>query len=1629
MSIESLRSQIETLRERSITLGERNGQATLLDYRTLIESLEEMTASAVGELGKARAEIEAERQSYQNLFRFAQEGYFVTDREGIIREANTISGVLLGVQESELIGKTLASYIRVEERSAFYLHMACLNESKNFHTWETVFIRHPKQELDAAITVSIIRDYQGNLTGLRWLVRDITQRREIEERLHKNTGQLIESQQIGHVGSWEWDVERNEVTWSDEMYRIYGLEPQSVKMTYEGFLAMVHPEDQTRIRTAIKNSFETHQPFSFDHRILQPAGTIRHLHSHGIILLDDAGQTARMLGTGQDVSEQKQAEEELHRLNFELEERVERRTQELRHANERLKNIVVERAHNQESIQQLNRELNRRVAELQTLLNVMPFGISVAHDPQAAQVTTNSTGQQILRISKDENYSSVEMLPYKFMREDQEIPVEELPMHYAMAQNVFVRDAELDLVYEDGMRLNLLASASPLYDEHNHVRGGVAAFIDITKRKSLERRLAVQYAVARALAESNGISEASLKVLQVICKETGWALGIFWCFDRDANNLYVENIWQKPGMPENELAAASRKLFPAPGEALSGSVFLSNQPLWLSDFANQPNFPRKNAARNSGFSGVVSFPLRRGEDEVLGVMEFFSDHVQPPTPDLTDMFEAFASQIGEFMGRKYAEDQRAMQGKQQAVITQLSQHALLNNDLGEILNEVCDQIAQTLSVDFAHVLELIPEKQQMLFRAGAGWEEGTIRTSLDIGPDSQFLYVLSDNQPINISEVGQETRFQVAPILMEHEIVSGMSVVISGRSQPFGLLEAYSRHRRNFTQEDLHFLQGVAHVLAAAIQHHEVKEALRLSRNQISVILSGIADGITAQNKQGQLIYANDAAARIIGYANTDELMSAPLESITSMFKIFDESGEPLALSHLPGRLALQGEAPSPVTVRFKVLKTGEERWSVVKSQAVKNEAGQVMMAVNIFHDITDLKRAELGQRLLAETSIVLAKDPDYETRLTNLAKLLVPSLADWCAIDILDENKKMQRVAVAHTDPQMVEWAYEINRRYPSDPNSPTGVYKVLRTNQAEYVPVIDREMIDAIANPDQREHVRKLGLSSLIIVPLSARGHTLGALTLAWAKSNHHYTTDDLVLTEELGRRAALAFDNSRLYGVSQRLNAELEEQVNRRTVQLQRTNVRLSDEINERKLAEEQFRRLNVELEERVVERTRQLENANQKLQVEIFERELADEALRSSLQKTRELYEISQTMGLVNTPDELLQALLSSSYLESAIRASVAIFDRIWQKNDAPPASCTILTAWNQQPETLLYIGQEMTLVEYGLIEPYSRNEPLVLADIHHDPRVNEVMRQRLMGVGVVGSVIFPLIAGGEWYGLLSLHFDQVIMLNTDDIRHLEGLVDEVAMGIYNFRLLEAEARARHEAEEANNLKLKFLAMISHELRTPLTSIKGFSTTLLADDVEWTPENQRDFIETISSEADKLSELIEQLLDLSRLEAGVIRINPRHVEWDQILITSLAQLNALTINHHLVMEASESDFPILNVDVMRVSQVITNLVSNAVKYSPQNTTITISAQKLSDQFIKVRVIDEGMGIPREASSRVFEAFQQLDREKAGTQGAGLGLAICRGLIEAHGGRIWVDDHTGEGTTMSFTLPIAD
>lgn len=241
------------------------------------------------------------------------------------------------------------------------------------------------------------------------------------------------------------------------------------------------------------------------------------------------------------------------------------------------------------------------------------------------------------------------------------------------------------------------------------------------------------------------------------------------------------------------------------------------------------------------------------------------------------------------------------------------------------------------------------------------------------------------------------------------------------------------------------------------------------------------------------------------------------------------------------------------------------------------------------------------------------------------------------------------------------------------------------------------------------------------------------------------------------------------------------------------------------------------------------------------------------------------------------------------------------------------------------------------------------------------------------------------------------------------------------------LLALEQQARIAAEEASALKSEFLGMVSHELRTPLTSIMGFASTLLAEDVSFEPEVQRDFINIINLESGKLKDLVEQLLDVTRIQAKTLRIQPRPQPLENVIEIASPQLETLVDARQLEFKIPD-DLPHVDADEKRVSQVIVNLVDNAVKFSAEGTHITVSAEANGDDEVQIAVTDEGIGIPPEQREWVFEPFRQVG-EQFTSRGAGLGLAICKGLVEAHGGRIWIENGNQRGTTVKFTLPTAD
>jgi PAS domain S-box-containing protein len=331
-------------------------------------------------------------------------------------------------------------------------------------------------------------------------------------------------------------------------------------------------------------------------------------------------------------------------------------------------------------------------------------------------------------------------------------------------------------------------------------------------------------------------------------------------------------------------------------------------------------------------------------------------------------------------------------------------------------------------------------------------------------------------------------------------------------------------------------LSGVVLVFRDITERRQAERDLRQAHDQLAVIMRGITDGITIQNPLGALVYANDAAARLSGFATAAEMLATPPREIISRFEMLDAAGAPFPLAQLPGRLALQGQPGPEREIRFRTLPGGVERWSAVHATPIYDEQGAIVLAVNIFREITAQKREEQTQRFLSEASATLAASLDVNTTLGAVAALLVPALADWCVVDLLQPDGTLETAALAHVDPAKVALGWELVRRYPLNPDTPYGTGKVIRTGQAELVPDVPDALLDAVAqDADHPRLLRALGFCSYLCVPIWVDGRALGTIGLVGERAGR-IGPDDLRLAEELARRVGLALENARLYGAAQ-------------------------------------------------------------------------------------------------------------------------------------------------------------------------------------------------------------------------------------------------------------------------------------------------------------------------------------------------------------------------------------------------------------------------------------------------------------------------------------------------------------
>jgi signal transduction histidine kinase len=319
------------------------------------------------------------------------------------------------------------------------------------------------------------------------------------------------------------------------------------------------------------------------------------------------------------------------------------------------------------------------------------------------------------------------------------------------------------------------------------------------------------------------------------------------------------------------------------------------------------------------------------------------------------------------------------------------------------------------------------------------------------------------------------------------------------------------------------------------------------------------------------------------------------------------------------------------------------------------------------------------------------------------------------------------------------------------------------------------------------------------------------------------------------------------------------------------------------------------------------------------------------------------------------------------------------------------------------------------------------EPAQIRDIMTDANYQSRLREVVLGLGYRSLIAAPLMRDDHLLGGLVVYRKTTGEFDSSVIDLLRTFATQSALAIQNARLFrEIEDKSR-QLESASRHKSEFLANMSHELRTPLNAIIGFSEVLSERMFGEINDKQAEYVGDILQSGQHLLSLINDILDLSKIEAGRMELALSDLDLPSIIENTLILVRERAVRRGITLGRTVDDrLGTIRADERKVKQVLLNLLSNALKFTPEGGKIDVRAA-VSDGVAEISVTDTGVGIAPEEQDAVFEEFRQVGTASKKIEGTGLGLAISRKFIELHGGRIWVTSQVGSGSTFAFTLPL--
>jgi PAS domain S-box-containing protein len=533
---------------------------------------------------------------FRILNTLAPAGIYLTDPEGNCLFTNPRWDEMAGLSSQAALGKGWINGLHPEDRETVFSNWGKMVRSEGIWGMEYRFMTPTGKVTWVYGLATPQRDTSGKIVQYIGLNTDITERKQAEELLRA-------AQAVARVGSWKWDIKTREITWSDEMYHIFGIDKNSYTGRLGDVIAkVIHPDD---LHIVLPANAATIANEPIEYRIILPDQSIRHIWAKsGESIVDDEGNPTFLTGIAQDITERKQGE------------------QALLEANERLS-----------------------LAQHTAAAGIWDW------DMQTGKLNWTSEFFHLFGLDPDKQEATFDT--WRNVLHPDDVQMAEQRINDAIRTHTPLLN-EYRIVTPSAEIRWIGAWGNTVYNEHGEALRMTGLCIDITVRKQAEQRLKTQYEITRILAESATLAEITPKILQTVCKQLGWNWGELWSVDESVGRLRCVEIWHTLSNQYAEFEADTRVREFQIGVGLPGRVWASGAPLWVVDITKDPDFPRGSVAQRANLQSGFAFPIQLG-NEIQGVATFFNHEMREPDETLLEMFTAIGRQIGQFIERQQAE--------------------------------------------------------------------------------------------------------------------------------------------------------------------------------------------------------------------------------------------------------------------------------------------------------------------------------------------------------------------------------------------------------------------------------------------------------------------------------------------------------------------------------------------------------------------------------------------------------------------------------------------------------------------------------------------------------------------------------------------------------------------------------------------------------------------------------------------------------------------------------------------------------------------------------------------------------------------------------------------------------------